>query len=156
MDGRQHDRLGLRPDPIDVGPHGTEHEQRQQDPDQPWPGLPAPGQEGRQPRQREQREVAYVERPIVVEGQPEQRRHLHRHHRTRRADDHRQQVSPGPAGHRRSVRVAGQHQLLPQPLRVLPRELARQVIQASHAFHRDQERLVRPQADGHEFGDGTP
>ena len=39
---------------------------------------------------------------------------------------------------------------------MLPGELAGQVVQATHAFDRDQERLVGAQADGDELIDGTP
>ena len=87
---------------------------------------------------------------------PEQFRHLDRRRRARRADDHREQVAPRPGVRCRAVGFAGQHQLLPQPFRVLPGELAGQVVQAAHAFDRDQERLVGVQAGGDELVDGTP
>ena len=55
----------------------------------------------------------------------------------------------------RAAGVAGQHQLLPQPFRVLPGELAGEVVEAAHPFDRDQERLVRAQAGGDELVDGA-
>ena len=141
---------------VDVGRHGAEREQRHQDPDQRAPGLPAPGQEGRQPGQREQAEVRRVERAVLVEAQPEQLRHLDRtppRPPRRRPSTHRSRRDRGSAAGL-SV-VAGQHQLLPQPFRVLPGELAGQVVEAAHALDRDQERLVGAQADGDELVDGT-
>jgi hypothetical protein len=39
---------------------------------------------------------------------------------------------------------------------MFPGELAGQVVQATHAFDRDQERLVGVQANGDELIDGTP
>ena len=149
-------RLGVVGERIDVGRHGAEREQRHQYADQRRSGLTAPGQEGRQPGQREQAEVGRIERAILVEPHPEQFRHLDGRCRARRADDHREQVTPRPGVRHRAVGLAGQHQLLPQPFRMLPGELAGQVVQATHAFDRDQERLVGAQANGDELIDGTP
>ncbi len=47
----------------------------------------------------------------------------------------------------------GQHQLLPQPVRVLAGELTRQRIDAAHALDGDQERFVVVEATGGEVGD---
>ena len=51
------------------------------------------------------------------------------------------------------IRLPGQHELLPQPLRVLARELPRQLVEAAHALDGDEERLVRPQARLGQLGD---
>ena len=121
-----------------------------------WPsGLPAPGQERRQPGQREQGEVPRVERAVVRKAQPEQSGTLtdaaapaaqmtmaHRSRRDARVGD-------------RAAGVAGQHQLLPQPFRMLPGELAGQFVEAAHPFDRDQERLVRAQAGCDELVNGA-
>ena len=141
---------------VGVGRHRTEHEQRHQGRDQRASGLPAPGQEDRQPGQGEQGEVPRVERAVV--GQRSTRTaagtltdaaapaaQLTIAHRSRR-----ECVSAaGLSG------VAGQHQLLPQPIRMLPGELAGQFVEAAHPLHRDEERLVWAQACGDEFVDGA-
>src|SRR5262249_48916680 len=73
----------------------------------------------------------------------------------RRTDDHHPQVPPRPGVRAGAAGAAGQHQLLPEPFRMLPGELAGQLVEAAHPLDRDEERLVRAQAGRDELVDGT-
>ena len=80
-----------------------------------------------------------------VDLQTEQRRHLdgqRRRHGKAQDDEHL-----GVSGVRRFFGSAGaDDQLLPEPLGMCARELARQRIEAAHALDRDQERFFACQA----------
>jgi hypothetical protein len=49
--------------------------------------------------------------------------------------------------------AASEDELLPQPIAVLACKLAGEVVEVSHAFHGDQERLVGCEAGGAQIGD---
>ncbi len=137
---------------VDVGRHGAEREQRDQHPEQRAADLAAPGEETRQPGQYENAHVRPVERAVVFQAHPEQLRHPDRHRGADRAEDQCPQVPARPGVH---GPVTGEHQLFPQPFRVLPGELAGELVEAAHPFHRDQERLVRAQPGRDERVDGA-
>jgi hypothetical protein len=105
----------------------------------------------REERQHEETGVAQVEGRVETQGDAEEHGCLDGEGRGHGQGKHDERFGTGDR-RRRGIAVGRDDELLPQPIRVLPRELAREGIQAAHAFDRDQERLVLRQARP---GEGT-
>src|SRR5258706_6737034 len=69
----------------------------------------------------------------------------------------RAQILPAPAGRGRLgvavLRIAGEDELLPEPIRMLPRELPCQRVNGPHSFDRHQEGFVFGEASAFEGSD---
>jgi hypothetical protein len=103
--------------------------------------LALPDEIRREEREHEQARVACEERRVAVKRQAEEHGNLDRERRGHGQGKHDERFATGDRL-RRGVAVGGEDELLPQPIRVLARELAGEGVQAAHALDRDQERLV--------------
>ncbi len=145
VQGRQ--RLGgaVRRERIDVGEHGRRDERKGQPTDGPGVQPSSPHEIAGHERQDEEAQVAGVEPGVVVQLQSEERRHLDRHGRRRRETERddgirscRRLRLPGVGG--------GHHELLPEAIGVLARELPREGVEVTHALHRYEKCLIGGEA----------
>ncbi len=152
MQRRERLRDAVGAEGIRVGEDGRDREGRRQRADELRVQPPLPGEVAGQEGEHEEAHVAGVEPTVRVQVHPEERRQLHRDRRRRREREGDQGVPPAPP--RRLARVRGNHdELLPEPVRVLDRELPRQGVQVAHPLDRHQERLVGGEPRVGEGGD---
>ena len=105
------------------------------------------GQEG----QHEETQIAGVEAVVLVQVDPEERRHLDEHGRRHRKSEGDDGIRSGPRPRLPGVR--GDDELLPEALRVLARELPGEGVELAHALHRHQERFIGGEPRVHQAAD---
>src|SRR5687768_17404769 len=100
-----------------------------------------PDEEGREEREDEEADIPRVESFVAVQREPEELRDLEGDRCQHRQPECDKGFAPGrPAC---LARIVGAHdELLPEPFRVLARELPRQRVEVAEALDRDQEGLV--------------
>ena len=106
---------------------------------------PFPDEVAGQERQHEETRVADVETDVFilmfVQLQPEERRHLDGHRRSHRKTEGDDGVRSARRSQLSGIR-RHEHELLPEAVRVLARELPREGVEVAHALHRHQERFI--------------
>ena len=109
-----------------------------------------PREVARQEGQDEEPDVAGVETGVLVEVHSEECGHLDGHRRRGREAECDDGVRSR-SGLRLAAVGGGHHELLPEAVRVLARELPGKGVEVAHALHRDQERLIggEPRVDQH-------
>src|SRR5215211_4036601 len=144
--------VAVRGEWIDVGEY-TRRDERDGQPAQSAcaePPLPdeIAGQEG----QHEETQITGVEAGILVQLNPEERRHLDDHGRSHRKTEDDDGICPGPRSWLPGI-GRDYDELLPEAVRVLARELPREGVEVAHALHRNQERLVggEPRVDQNRY-----
>ena len=135
---------------IDVGEYTRRDERHGQPADSAGVKPPLPDEIAGQEGQHEETQIAgvEVEAGVLVQSDPEERRHLddqgRRHRKTEDDDSIRSSPRSWVPGIRRD-----NDELLPEAVRVLARELPGESVQVAHALHRHQERFigVEPRVD---------
>ncbi len=142
MPGRERDRHALRRERVDVQDDGRQSECGGDGDHHGGGDSTSPGEVRREERQDENTGIEQVELRIARERHAEQRRRLERESSADRQPRGEREGSRLP---RRARRVVD-HQLLPQPVRMLAGVLARDLVEAADALDRDEERLLLAQA----------
>ena len=119
---RQHLGVAVRGEGIDVGEDSRRDERHGQPAQRAGVEPPFPGEIPGQERQHEEAQIAGVEAFVLVQTDPEERRHLDGHGRRQRKAEGDDGIRSGPRAWLPGIR-GDDDELLPEALRVLAREL---------------------------------